>query len=157
MNALKEFIHTTKDSRELKRALAVQNTLEGRPWAAVAKELGVGRDFIGKWRRRYRQHGIEGLHMGYQGSRGYLCADAKQQVIAWLHQQASWTVWALQQELGNTYGVQYQSKQSYDALLAEARLSWKKSQKRNPAANPELVQAKRAEIQKKFRPRSRRL
>jgi hypothetical protein len=41
MSDLKTFIKTTKDSRELKRALAVKNTLAGRPWFDVAKELFV--------------------------------------------------------------------------------------------------------------------
>jgi transposase len=53
MDALQEFIRTKRDSRELKRALAVQNTLAGRPWAEVASELGVTESFISKWRARY--------------------------------------------------------------------------------------------------------
>jgi hypothetical protein len=38
MDALQEFIRTTRDSRELKRALAVKTTLAGRPWLEVAEE-----------------------------------------------------------------------------------------------------------------------
>jgi hypothetical protein len=35
MNDLDEFIKTTRDSRELKRAFAVKNTLSGHPWQNV--------------------------------------------------------------------------------------------------------------------------
>lgn len=157
LTELQHFIHTTRETRELKRALAVQNTLEGRPWAVVAKELGVGRDFVGKWRRRYREQGVNGLRLGYKGSRGYLSPAARQQLLTWLQQQTSWTVRALQQELAQTYGVRYRSTQSYYALFAAARLSWKKTQKQNPQADPEQVQARRDAIQKKLRRRSRRL
>lgn len=150
---LKQFIQTTRDTRELKRALAVQNTLDGQRWATVAQALGVGRDFIGKWRRRYRQQGVSGLRIGYKGSQGYLRPEARQQVMAWLHRQSSWSVEALQQELARTYGIHYQSKQSYYALLAEARFSWKKAQKKNPHANPEQIQGIRDEIKKKSRRR----
>jgi len=151
LTELKDFIQTTRETRELKRALAVQKTLEGRPWAVVAKELGVRRDFVGKWRRRYREQGVKGLRLGYKGSRGYLSPAAKQQILTWLHQQSSWTVGAVQQELAQTYGVRYRSPQSYYALLAEAGFSWKKAQKTNPQADPEPVQAKREAIQKKSR------
>ncbi len=154
---LTQFIQTTRETRELKRALAVQNTLEGRSWAVVAKELGVGRDFVGKWRRRYREQGVNGLRLGYKGSQGYLSPDAKQQILAWFHQQTCWTVGALQKELAQTYGVEYQSRQSYYALLADARLSWKKAQKKNPQADPEQIQAKRDAIKKKSNGRSQRL
>lgn len=47
MSDLNTFIRTTIDSRELKRALAVKNTLTGRPWSEVAKELQVCESFIG--------------------------------------------------------------------------------------------------------------
>ncbi len=38
MNDLNEFINTTRESRELKRALAVKSTLAGRAWKEVAEE-----------------------------------------------------------------------------------------------------------------------
>lgn len=38
MEDLRQLIQTSCDVREVKRALAVQNTMEGRTRAAVAKE-----------------------------------------------------------------------------------------------------------------------
>jgi putative transposase len=148
MQDVERLIDTTTNSQELKRALAVKNTLVGRPWEEVARELGVRRAVICKWRSRYKKQGAAGLRMGYHGSRGYLSPAERQRVIAWIQEQEHWQVSAVQQEVEATYGVRYRSKQSYYALLAEARLSWKKTQKRNPQAEPDQVLAKRAEIQK---------
>jgi putative transposase len=149
MHDLEQFIDTTTNSQELKRALAVKNTLAGRPWHEVARELGVQRAFIGKWRSRYKKLGAASLRLGYKGSTGYLRAAEKQRVLAWIQEQATWQVAALQHELETTYGGHYRSKQSYYALLAEAHISWKKTQKTNPQTDPEQVRAKREAIQKK--------
>ena len=86
MNDLKDFIKTTRESRELKRALAVKNTLAGRLWQEVAEELGVGQSFIGKWRHIYKLHGVEGLKLGYKGSSGYLSATERAEVMTWLQE-----------------------------------------------------------------------
>ena len=149
MDDIQQFIDTTQHSQELKRALAVSNTLAGRPWEEVARELGVRRTFISKWRSRYKKQGATGLRIGYTGSQGYLSPTERQRVIAWIQAQDCWQVAALKQEVETTYGVCYRSKQSYYALLAEARISWKKTQQRNPQGDPEQILAKRAEIQKK--------
>lgn len=43
------------------RVLLVERILSGRPKAAVAGELGVSVRTAGKWLRRYREQGLEGL------------------------------------------------------------------------------------------------
>lgn len=150
MHELTKFIETTKDARELKRALAVKMTLHGSAWTEVMDVLQVSHAFISKWRRRYACDGIASLRVGYRGSVGYLASERKQQVLAWLNQQTTWSVSALQQYVKQTYEVEYASKQSYYALMAQARISWKQSQARNPKRDPEEIAAKRAEIQKKL-------
>lgn len=149
MNDLQNFIQTAQDSRELKRALAVQNTLAGRSWAEVAAELGVKESFIGTWRWRYKREGIACLSLGYQGSKGYLGAAEKPAIIAWITQQKRWDVPTLSRYVTETYGVTYKSSQSYYALLKAAGMSWKKSQDRHPKADPKKVATKREEIKKK--------
>ncbi len=150
MSELEQLIKTTTRSLELKRALAVQNTLvKGRSWNDVAQELGVSRAFICKWRSRYKKHGVEGLRLGYKGSKGYLSAKQKKEIIRWLHEQKYWSVNALKKEIDLRYDVVYKSKQSYYVLMHQARLSWKKNQKRNPKHDPELVKSKRNEIENK--------
>ena len=153
MQDVEQLIDTTTSSLELKRALAVKNTLAGRPWQEVARELGVQRAFICKWRSRYKKGGAASLRLGYTGSTGYLRPAERQRVLAWIQEQNCWQVAAVQHEVETRYGVRYQSKQSYYTLLAEARISWKKTQKTNPQGDPVQVLAKREAIQKKSRRR----
>jgi len=148
MDALQTFIQTTHESRELKRVLAVQNTLAGRPWPEVAAELGVTTAFIGKWRWRYKREGVACLRLGYQGSVGYLTPVERAGVLAWIRAQTSWDVRSVQAYVWEQYGVRYKSLQSYYALLKEARQSWKKNQHRHPDADLAQIAAKRAEIKK---------
>jgi putative transposase len=154
---LTDFIQTTTDARELKRALAVKMTLAGAAWADVMHDLQVSHAFISKWRSLYARQGIASLRMGYCGSVGYLTAEQKTHILTWLHKQTTWSVPALQEEMRQTFGVEYASKQSYYALMSEARLSWKKSQSQNPKGDPERIAATREAIQKKSRPRYRTL
>ena len=53
----------------------------------------------------------------------------------------------LKNYLQEQYDVAFELLQSYYNLFKEAGISWKKSQKKNPAKNDELVQAKRKEIE----------
>ena len=110
---LHQFIHTCRDSRELKRALAVQNTLAGRSWAEVATELGVQTSFINKWRWRYKQQGIQCLRLAYKGRSSYLTPAEKKSVITWIQQQSSWNLYTLYRHIADTYDVRYKSPQSY--------------------------------------------
>ena len=57
MDDLRTFIDTTRDARELKRALAIQLSLRKHPWNEIVEELGVSRSFINKLPRR-KQRGI---------------------------------------------------------------------------------------------------
>jgi len=146
---LNEFIKTTAESRELKRALAVQNTLVGRPWKDVAGELCVCGSFIGKWRQIYEKQGTDGLRLGYKGSPGYLTVGEKAEIAEWLQKPERQNVASLRDYVFNRYGVVYQSRQSYYALLHDAELSWKKTQKKNPKADPGKVAETRVVIKDK--------
>lgn len=153
MDDLRRFIQTARDSRELKRALAVQNTLAGRPRAEVAAELGYTVSFVDKWRWRYKRDGVEGLRLGYKGSVGYLTGEQKTAIRAWILDQDRWDVRALQAHLEQTYGVRYKAVKSYHMLLADAHMAWKKSQPDQPDADPVVVAATRDTIKKKRRTR----
>ncbi|MFQ3662524.1 MAG: winged helix-turn-helix domain-containing protein [Chloroflexaceae bacterium] len=80
----------------------------------------------------YQEHGVEGFRIGYIGSEGFLSAEERTAVIAWLKDQKQWNVPLLQQHLKTTYEVEYQSLQSYYDLLKAAGLSWKKTQAQSP-------------------------
>lgn len=149
MEDLQHLIRTTRDAREVKRALAVQNTREGRSRATVAKELGYTVAWGDKWRWRYRKYGIEGLKVGYKGSTGYLTPSQRTAVTRWLQGQERWDIQSLAQHIDATYGVRYKTRRSYYMLLDEARMSWKKSQDEDPKADPQKVSETRTTIKKK--------
>ena len=50
----------------------------------------------------------------------------------------------LQEDLKKQYDVVFDRLQSYYNLLKEAGITWKKTQKINPAKNEELVEAKKS-------------
>ena len=151
MDDVLDFIHTTRDARELKRALAVRNTLAGRPRAEVAAELGCSVSFVDKWRWIYDRQGVAGLRLGYQGSTGYLTPSHKKAICEWLNAQSSWDIRALQAHIEQTYDVCYKSAKSYYALMAEARLSWKKTQDESPEPDPQEIEQVRTNIKKNAR------
>jgi putative transposase len=148
MEDLQCLIQTARDAREVKRALAVQNTLAGRSRATVATELGYTVAWVDKWRGRYRKAGIDGLKVGYKGSAGYLTPSQRTAITTWLHEQEQWDVHALARHIETTYGVRYQSPKSYYQLMEKARMSWKKSQDEQPKADPQKISATRTRIKK---------
>ena len=139
---LNDFIRSNPDARELKRAIAVQMYLKGYKHREIGESLGVSSGFISKWTQLYEQLGVSGLKLGYLGSVGYLKAEQRQSVITWLKSKNYWNLAELQAHIEQAYDVVFASKQSYYTLFAQAGISWKKTQKRNPKADPELVEKK---------------
>lgn len=157
MDALNDFIQTTREGRELKRALAVKMRLSGYSRAEAAAVLGVSESFIDKWRGNYAREGVACFSLQHHGSTGYLSPTDKAEVLNWIQRQPTWTVRAVEQHVRATYGIRYKSLQSYYALLDAAHMSWKKSQDRQPKADPQKVAAKRETIKKKRTRKRRRL
>lgn len=139
---LKAFIQSNPDARELKRAVAVQMFLKGFKHREISESLGVSSGFISKWTQRYEESGVSGLQLGYLGSVGHLKPEQRQEVIAWLQRKNYWNLAELQGHIEQEYEVKFDSKQSYYTLFAQAGISWKKTQKCNPKADPELVEKK---------------
>lgn len=142
LEELNAFIHSNPDARELKRAVAVRMFLKGYKHREIGESLGVSSGFISKWTGRYQQLGVSGLRLGYSGSVGYLDSEQRQEVIAWLKSKNYWNLTELQQHIEQEYEVVFDSKQSYYTLFKQAGISWKKTQKRNPKADPKLVEKK---------------
>lgn len=139
---LKAFIQSNPDARELKRAVAVQMFLKGFKHREIGESLGVSSGFISKWTQRYEESGVLGLQLGYLGSVGHLKPEQRQEVITWLQRKNYWNLAELQEHIEQEYEVKFDSKQSYYTLFAQAGISWKKTQKCNPKADPELVEKK---------------
>lgn len=139
---LTDFIDSNPDAREFKRAVAVQMFLKGYKHREIRESIGVSSGFISKWTGVYEQLGVSGLKLRYSGSVGYLEPDQRQAVIAWLKRKNYWNLAELQAYIEAEYEVVFDSKQSYYTLFEQAGISWKKTQKRNPKADPELVEKK---------------
>ncbi len=142
MEDLREFIQSNPDPRELKRALAVQMVMREYSYFEIRDVLQVSVGFISKWKQMFEEQGIAGLRLKHQGSSGYLDVVARQEVINWLQQKNYWNLSELQQHIEDKYQVRFASNQSYYDLFQQAGLSWKKTQKRNPKKDPELVEKK---------------
>lgn len=140
------FIHSNPDARELKRAIAVKMAIEGEAYANISKLIGMHKSCITAWKQRFLVQGLNGILLGYQGGKSYLTSEQRCEIVDWLKARDYWNLDELVNYLDEQYGVIYQSKQSYYDLLLAAGISWKKSQKSNPAYDPDLVKKKRQEI-----------
>ncbi len=80
---LHQFLEETGDTREYRRAVAVQMAHQGIAYDTITAVLQVSKAFISKWKGIYAEAGIDGLRMGYHGSVGYLTAAQREQTITW--------------------------------------------------------------------------
>ena len=109
----------------------------------IQESLSVSSGFISKWTALYGEQGVQELKLKHLGSVGYLKPQQRQAVFTWLQTQEYWNLEELQAHIEEAYKVVFDSKQSYYTLFKQAGMSWKKTQKRNPKTDPELVQKKK--------------
>ena len=143
MIELQAFVKEQRDSRELKRGLAVLMTLQGYVHRQIIDTLQIKSSFISKWKKIYLEKGIEGLKLQYQGSKGLLSPEEKDEVTKWLQQNSTWNLCELECHLVETYDVAFAAKSSYYELFEAAGISWKKSQRSNPRKDPTQVAEKK--------------
>jgi len=148
MLSLEEIISNSKDSREVKRAVAVKMIIKGFLVKEIELILQVKRSFISKWKLIYETEGAPALLLKYKGKQSYLTPDMRKKVLAFITQKNTFSVDELRDYLEENYNVVYKSKQSYYNLLQAGGLSWKRTEKINPKRNDDLVEQKRQEIQK---------
>jgi len=142
MEELIEFIQGNPDPRELKRALSVQMVMRNYKHSTIGKILGVSVGFVNKWKYIFVEQGISGLRLRYKGSKSYLALGQKQIVLNWLQQKNYWHLSELKEYLSDNFDVVFGSNQSYYDLFNQANISWKKTQKKNPRKDAELVAKK---------------
>jgi putative transposase len=140
---LTEFLTEKRDSREYRRALAVKLALQGYRYQTICDMLDVTPGFVSQAKQAYETQGTAGLILKYQGSQPYLSASERQAVIEWLKTQQEWSVEGLQAHIQTTYGVVFQSRQSYYQLLADAGITYKQAQRANPKRDEARVGAKK--------------
>jgi len=142
MEELMEFIQANPDPRELKRALAVKMVMQNYDISTIGSILGVSLCFVSKWKYIFAEQGTAGLKLKYKGSRGYLDDAQTQTVISWLKQKDYWHLEELKEYISDNFNAVFESNQSYYNLLKKASISWKKTQKKNPRKDPDLVAKK---------------
>jgi transposase len=148
--ALNEFLRATHDAREFKRALAVKLALLDYDYTFIAEMLCVDLSFISKWKRIFREQGIDALLLQYKGYHGRLTTEQRQAVIDWIKAQNTWDIDTLIAHVDQVYHIRFKSKQSYYALYAEAGITWKRTMPQRPQKNPAVVEAKKKEIETHF-------
>jgi len=142
MEDLIEFIQSNPDPRELKRALAVQMVMQNYKLSEIRSILGVSVGFVSKWKYIFVEQGIVGLKLRYRGAKSFLESAQKQMVLTWLKEKNYWHPSELKEYIEDKFNVVFESNQSYYNLFKEANISWKKTQKRNPRKDPDLVAKK---------------
>lgn len=150
IDELNDFINQTKEAKEITRALAVKMILEGKSYHQVKGLLQVSHSFISVWKNQALFLGVESLKLQFKGTKSKLNPEEKEKVIHWLKEQEYLRLSDLKNYLEREYQVIYKSNQSYYSLLKEAKISWKKTQKKNPARNDNLVADKKKEIEEKL-------
>src|SRR6185503_19182222 len=143
---LTAFLAEKRDSREYRRALAVKLALQGYLVEAIGDMLDVTPGFVSQWKKVYEKDGTAGLTLKYQGSQPYLSAEERQAVIDWLKKQQEWSVEGLHTYIETTYGVVFQSRQSYYQLLADAGITNKQAQRANPKRDEERIAVKKKRL-----------
>lgn len=154
---LQNFIDMHPDAREMRKALAVKLVYQDYLYDEIQTILDVSRGSITGWKQAYEENGIDGLRLNYQGRKSYLNREQREEVLSWLQTKDTWELGELEYKLAFDYNVVYESKQSYYTLFEEAGISWKKTTKLNPKANPEVVAEKKRDsnIVGKSPPRNR--
>jgi putative transposase len=144
---LRDFIASNPDSREQKRALAAMMLIEGLPPSKIQRILNVSPSFISRYKIRFIEDGVEGLKLGHKGSKGYLSSEENIEIIKYLESKEYWSLQELKEYIEDEYDVIFKSTQSYYELFNKAKISWKKTQKKNPKKDDELVSKKKQEIE----------
>jgi putative transposase len=147
INELRDFIASNPDSREQKRALAAMMWIEGLPPSKIERILNVSPSFVSKYKLRFIEFGIDGLKLGYKGSKAYLNPEEHKKILEYLNSKSYWNLQEFREYIEDEYNVIFKSLQSYYDLLNEAGISWKKTQKKNPKKDDDLVLKKKKKIE----------
>ena len=140
---LQGFIAGNPDAREMRKALALKLMYQDYSYEAIRQILDVSTGSISGWKQAYEREGLLGLRLKHKGRISYLNPEQREAVLQWLQTNDRWEVGELEYHLAEQYDVVYESKQSYYDLFEAAGMSWKKTTKVNPKANPEAVAEKK--------------
>lgn len=150
---LDELLSNTKEVKEWKGGQAVKLRVLGLAYKSIVVSLGVSTSFIAQAQKNYFSRGIAGLKLEYKGSKSYLTAEQKQEIIEWLFAPERRNISELERYLIEEYDVVFKSKESYYQILRSANLTWQKGNKENPRKNPEKIKERNKELAELLRSR----
>lgn len=145
---LQGFIASNPDAREMRKALALKLMYQDYSYEAISQILDVSTGSISGWKQAYEREGLPGLRLKHKGRISYLNREQREAVLQWLQTKDRWELGELEYHLAEQYDVVYESKQSYYDLFEAAGISWKKTTKVNPKADPQAVAKKKTEIRR---------
>ena len=131
LEQLRNFIDTTSDFRAQKRAIAVMMWFEGIKSKKIQAILNVSPSYVSQNKNNFIDIGIEGIKTKYKGSKGYLSPEEHRDIINYLEAKDYWDLNELETHIKEKYGIVFKSKQSYYDLFHEAKVNWKKTQKKS--------------------------
>lgn len=143
---LQEFIDLRPNAREVRKALAVKLVYQGYLYEEIQTILDVSLGSITGWKQAYQKNGIDGLRLNHKGRKSYLSTEQREEVLSWLQTKNCWELGELEYKLAFEFDVVYESKQSYYDLFDAASISWKKTTKLNPKADPDMVAEKKKRL-----------
>lgn len=74
---LQEFIDSCPDVREVRKALAVKLVYQNYKYEEIQTILDVSVGSITSWKNAYKEYGISGLRLNYQGRKSYLSDEQR--------------------------------------------------------------------------------
>ena len=92
LEKLVAFVKEKRDSRELKRALAVKLCLENYSYRQIQSIVDVSIGFISKWKKIFLTQGVKGLRLGHKGAKPFLNHQEKAAVINYLKTKDDWNL-----------------------------------------------------------------
>src|SRR5919199_4193802 len=115
-------------------AVSVRMLIEGIGRETIQEILGVSSPFISKWKINYAWHGIEGLRLNHQGSRGQLKPEERGSVIQWLTNKNQWDLSELSNHIAPS-GIRFNFNQKLATInfLNQRELAGKNLQKKIPS------------------------
>ena len=143
---LQEFIALNPNAREVRKGLAVKLVYQGYLYEEIQTILDVSLGSISGWKQAYELQGLDGLRLNHKGRISYLNSEQREEVLSWLQTKNCWELGELEYKLAFDYNIVYESKQSYYNLFNAAGISWKKTTKLNPKANPSAVAEKKRRL-----------
>jgi hypothetical protein len=84
MISLDDVINTSKDAREVKRALSVKMLQHGITPAQIGSLLNVSVQYVSKWKAQYEAQGAVAFSLAYKGKEKYLNPHQAQEILQWI-------------------------------------------------------------------------